>query len=92
MMIIKNIAKRIGAPLEKVPICLDRFGNTSGCSVPLTIVDKYGEDNDERRISLLTSSFGIGLSWGAIGFSIDIKDILPMKIGKDTFDDGYLDY
>lgn len=91
MMILKNIAKRVGMPMEKVPICLDRFGNTSGCSVPLAIVDKYGECEEDKEINLLTSSFGIGLSWGVIGFRINIKDVLPLTEGKDTFDDGYKD-
>lgn len=91
MMILKNIAKRVGAPMEKVPVSLDRFGNTSGCSVPLTIVDKYGQSTEDREVNLLTSSFGIGLSWGVIGFKINVKDILPLTEGKDTFDDGYSD-
>ena len=91
MMILKNIAKRVGMPMEKVPVCLDRFGNTSGCSVPLAIVDKYGESDEDKEVNLLTSSFGIGLSWGVVGFKINVKDILPMTEGKDTFDDGYPD-
>lgn len=91
MMILKNIAKRVGMPMEKVPVCLDRFGNTSGCSVPLAIVDKYGNCEDNREVNLLTSSFGIGLSWGVIGFRINTKDILPMTESKETFDDGYSD-
>ena len=91
MMILKNIAKRIGMPMEKVPVSLDRFGNTSGCSVPLTIVDKYGDSKENKEVNLLTSSFGIGLSWGVVGFRINVKDILPLTEGKDTFDDGYSD-
>ncbi len=91
MMILKNIAKRVGMPMEKVPVSLDRFGNTSGASVPVTIVDKYGPCEEDREVSLLTSSFGIGLSWGVVGFKINVKDILPMTEGKDVFDDGYAD-
>ena len=91
MMILKNVAKRVGMPMEKVPISLDRFGNTSGASVPLTIVDKYGACDEDREVNLLTSSFGIGLSWGVVGFRINARDILPLTEGKDTFDDGYPD-
>lgn len=91
LMILKNVAKRVGMPMDKVPVCLDRYGNTSGCSVPLAIVDKYGEENDDREIKLLTSSFGVGLSWGVVGFKINVKNILPITIGKDTYDDGYSD-
>ena len=91
MMIIKNIAKRVGMPMEKVPISLDRYGNTSGASVPLTIVDLYGNSADEQDVTLLTSGFGIGLSWGAVQFTINTKNILPLSYGKDTFDDEYPD-
>jgi 3-oxoacyl-[acyl-carrier-protein] synthase-3 len=91
MMIIKNIAKRVGMPMEKVPVSLDRFGNTSGASVPLTIVDKYGKDEEEKDIKLLTSGYGVGLSWGVMEVMINTKDILPLTYGKDRYDDGYPD-
>ena len=91
MMILKTIAKRVGMPMDKVPVCLDRFGNTSGASVPLAIVDKYGGSEEDKTLRLLTSSFGIGLSWGVVGFKINVKDILPLTEGKDVFDDGYSD-
>lgn len=91
LMILKNIAKRVGMPMDKVPVCLDRFGNTSGCSVALALVDKYGESDDAKELNLLTSSFGIGLSWGVVGFKINTNDILPLRVGYDTYDDGYSD-
>ena len=91
MMILKNIAKRVGVPMEKVPVSLDRFGNTSGASVPLTIVDKYGAVDEDRELSLLTCAFGIGLSWGVVGFQINARDILPMGEDAEAYDDGYPD-
>ncbi|MBP5489015.1 MAG: ketoacyl-ACP synthase III [Lachnospiraceae bacterium] len=91
MMILKNIAKRVGMPMENVPVCLDRYGNTSGCSVPLAIVDRYGTVEEDREVNLLTSSFGVGLSWGVVGFKINVKDILPITDGYDIYEDGYSD-
>ena len=91
MMIIKTIASRVGMPMDKVPVCLDRFGNTSGCSVPLALVDKYGSSDEDRELNLLTSSFGVGLSWGVVGFRINVKDILPLTEGHDTFEDVFPD-
>ena len=56
------IAKRIKYPLEKVPYCLDKFGNTSSPSIPLTISSElYGQPLTDAIIS----GFGAGLSWGA---------------------------
>ncbi len=91
MMIVKNVAKRVGIPMERVPISLDRFGNTSGASVPLTIVDKYGSVEEDKELTLLTSSFGIGLSWGVVGFKINARDVQPLTEGAEAFDDGISD-
>ena len=89
MMIMKQIAKKVKMPIDKVPVSLDRFGNTSGASVPLTIVDKYSECNDGRELNLLASGYGVGLSWGVVSFKINVNDIYPLCIGKDTYEDGY---
>lgn len=89
MMIMKQIARKVKMPMDKVPVSLDRFGNTSGASVPLTIVDKYGESNEGKTLKLLTSGYGVGLSWGVVSFEIKDTDVLPLVIGHDTYDDGY---
>ena len=91
MMIMKQIAKRIKMPLEKVPVSLDRFGNTSGASDPLTIVDRYGNENEGKTVRLMVSGYGVGLSWGVVSFNIKDTDILPLCISYDTYDDGYED-
>lgn len=91
LMIIKNIAKRVGMPMEKVPITLDRFGNTSGASVALTIVDKYGACDEGKEVRMLTSGYGIGLSWGVMEVKMNTDAILPLTYGEDRYDDGYPD-
>lgn len=91
MMIIKNIAKRVGMPMEKVPVSLDRFGNTSGASVPLTIVDKYGTCKEHKEVKMLTSGYGVGLSWGVMEVNINTDDILPLTFGEDRYNDEYPD-
>lgn len=92
MMIVKNIAKRVGMPMEKTPISLDCFGNTSGASVPLTMVDKYGSCEEGKNVRMLTSGYGVGLSWGVMEVDINTDDILPLTYGNDHYDDGYEDY
>ncbi len=90
-MIMKQIAKKVKMPMEKVPISLDRFGNTSGASDPLTMVDRYGDEESGNKIKLLTAGYGVGLSWGVVSFEINDTDILPLCISHDTYDDGYED-
>ena len=89
LMILKRIGKKTGFPKEKVLISLDRFGNTSSYSIPITLVYKYGECDDERTINALCCGFGVGLSWSTVALPINVKDIYPLVHTDEFFDDGY---
>lgn len=65
------IAKKLKLPSEKVPISLDEFGNTSSASIPLTIVTRLKGKLSEENKKLLCCGFGVGLSWGTVGFETD---------------------
>ena len=45
---------------------LDRYGNTSGGSIPIALDElvRGGDDQVKRGDLLLTSGFGAGLTWG----------------------------
>ena len=66
---------------------LDRFGNTSGVTIPLTISNTLG-DISSRTVNILVSGFGIGLSWGVSSFSIDSSNVLPIIYTGTNFDEG----
>ena len=89
LMILKRIGKKTGFSKEKVLISLDRFGNTSSSSIPITLVYKYGECDDERTINALCCGFGVGLSWSTVALPINVKDIYPLVHTDEFFDDGY---
>lgn len=58
-------SKRLKLPPEKTPYSMDRFGNTSSASVPLTIVaEMYDPEKYTQRDCVVMSGFGAGLSWG----------------------------
>lgn len=88
LMIIKHIAKKLKLPAEKVPVSLDVYGNTDGASVPVGIVDICEKSNEQKILKLITSGFGIGLSWGVVSFEIDTDDVLPMIFTNDYFREG----
>ena len=90
LYIIQQISKRVKVPMEKIPITIDRFGNTSGTSIPLTICDAYGEAND-KELHLLTCGYGIGLSWGIVDAMINCDDILPIVFTDDHYTEGGLE-
>lgn len=63
--ILQSVAKRLNVPEEKVPMNLDRFGNTSAASIPMLLdeLNKQGKINPLDIIVI--SGFGGGLTWGA---------------------------
>lgn len=75
MLMNNYLGKKLGLNSDKVPMCLDRFGNTSSVSIPLTIVSELRDKlNGKKNARLLLSGFGGGLSWGtAIIHSNGIK-------------------
>lgn len=61
--IVETIAQRLGAPADRVPVLLDRTGNTVSSSIPL-ILREHLDRADLQRI--LISGFGVGLSWASM--------------------------
>ena len=56
-------AKRLKFNMDKVPYCIQKYGNTSSTSVPLTIVSELADKlKDGDRVVMC--GFGAGLSWG----------------------------
>lgn len=55
-------SKRLKMSTEKTPYCLNKFGNTSSASIPLTIVSELKDKYPERK-RVIVSGFGAGLSW-----------------------------
>ena len=90
LYMIKQITKKIGADPDKVLISLGKYGNTSGASIPLTLVDRYGPMSG-GGINALMCGFGVGLMWGTMSAKIAIDDILPMIYSDDYYEDPELD-
>ena len=92
-LIVDNVAKRIKAPMEKVQISLDRYGNTRGASTALNICD-YAEQNQiySGRKNILNVSFGVGLNIVVASIEMDMGRCLPIIKSKESFDDGITNY
>lgn len=88
LYILKQIAKKTKIPMEKLPITLDRYGNTSGASALLSLCDVYGNAEENKTIRVMTCGFGIGLSWGCCSFEINAADILPILEDDTVFTEG----
>lgn len=90
LFIIKNLLKKLKLSDEKVPMTIDKYGNTSAVSIPITMCDAYGKKKDGKK-KVVMLGFGIGLSWGASYAEIDTEDILPVVLTDYCFEDGLLD-
>lgn len=86
----KMLCKKLKADIEKMPICLDRFGNPSAPAIPMVICDKYGVDEANRDIKMLMCGFGVGLSWGVCTATINTNDVYPIIETDEFFDEGII--
>jgi len=60
-----QIAKKMGIPQDKVPYSMQKFGNTSSVSIPLTMVSEIRNQLRQDKNRLFMSGFGAGLSWAS---------------------------
>lgn len=65
LRIIKNAAKRMGIPMEKVYINLHEYGNMSAASIPVALDEAVKNGHIKRGDIILMVGFGAGLTWGA---------------------------
>lgn len=80
--LIKFIASKSGIALSKVPLQIQRFGNTAAASIPLTLaVSGPPTGCDGESFDAMFLGFGVGLSWGAVSLTIP----RPSFFGHFTF-------
>lgn len=73
-------SKKLKISPEKTPYSLEKFGNTSSASIPLTIVSELKNSYPSRAKTIL-SGFGAGLSWGSAFINLsrtNISDLIEI--------------
>lgn len=69
--------KKLKIAPERVPYCINKYGNTSSASVPLTISSELsGKLNGKNTVVL--SAFGAGLSWGSAVIQMNDCKVSPV--------------
>lgn len=63
--IIESVAKQLGVGMDRIPMNLDRYGNTSAASIPLAMEEAFREGRFRHGDYVLLVAFGAGLTWGA---------------------------
>jgi 3-oxoacyl-[acyl-carrier-protein] synthase-3 len=63
--IIKAVAQRLGLPMDKVVVNIDRYGNTSAASIPLALDEAVKAGRIRPGSLVLIEAFGGGLTWAS---------------------------
>ena len=77
------IAKKMKLDVDKIPHTIEKYGNTSSVSVPLTIVSELKGKLDGKK-TLMLSAFGVGMTWatGIVSFvNTKISNIVEVENG-----------
>lgn len=63
--IFEAVAKRLKVSMDKLPMNIGRYGNTSGATIPMMLDDLNQEGKLTRGDKVILVGFGGGLTWGA---------------------------
>ncbi|WP_295623321.1 beta-ketoacyl-ACP synthase III [uncultured Nitrosomonas sp.] len=64
--IIQSTAKKLGLPMEKVVVAVDKHGNTSAASIPLALDIAVRDGRIQPDQLILMEGVGGGFTWGAV--------------------------
>jgi len=62
--IIEATAKRLHIPMDRVGINLDRYGNTSAASIPISLDEAVQSGKIQKGDIVCMVAFGAGFTWG----------------------------
>ena len=63
--IIQSAAKRVGMPMDKVVVNVDKYGNTSAASIPIALDEAVKGGKVKKGDTIAMVGFGGGLTWAA---------------------------
>jgi 3-oxoacyl-[acyl-carrier-protein] synthase-3 len=65
LRIIESAANRLGIPPDRVFVNVQKYGNTSGGSIPIALCEAVEEGRLKPGMIVMTVGFGAGVVWGA---------------------------
>ncbi len=63
--ILDAVSRRVGIMMDKFVLTLDRFGNTSSASIPITLDEAVRSGRIKEGDYILMTALGAGFSWGS---------------------------
>lgn len=77
---LKHLAKKAKLPTDKVPLNIDRYGNTSSASIPLLMTTDIKTQLLNEKVNLAMFGFGVGFSWAAASIKAG-----PLKVAETIY-------
>jgi len=65
LRIVEGVAKRLQIDIERFPMNLMEYGNTSSASIPILLDELNRQGRLHKGMKFVLAGFGAGLSWGA---------------------------
>jgi 3-oxoacyl-[acyl-carrier-protein] synthase-3 len=65
LRIIEAMGRKLGLPLDRVVVTVDRHANTSAASIPLALAEASADGRLRRGQLVLMEALGGGLTWGS---------------------------
>lgn len=66
LRIIESAAEKMGLPMDKIAVNIDRYGNTSAASIPIALEEAWRAGKVKTGDWVLMAGFGAGLTWGSV--------------------------
>lgn len=63
--ILEGVARRIGLPLDRFYLNIQKYGNTSSASVPIALDEAVRDGSIKKGQTLLMCALGGGITWGS---------------------------
>ena len=63
--ILRAVGQRVGLPLDRIMINVDRYGNTSAASIPLALDEAAKNGTVQEGDLVVMAAFGAGLTWAS---------------------------
>lgn len=75
----EKIRRSLKMPQEKVPYCIQDFGNVTNASIPLVMVTRIANQLHNGRCHCLACGFGVGLAWASMEFHVEKTEISQLE-------------
>ena len=63
--IMSMVAQKLGVPEERLMVNIDRYGNTSGATIPIALDEARRQKPLKEGDLVVMTGLGAGLTWGS---------------------------